>query len=215
MYIPALDHFLASAWTRWQIRGARPAAEPLVERDGWLLRLCGRARLTAWICFLLFAGGLVAVFTLQLVAPQPQRQFIIIAACYIVLALFATGFLVFVYWYRVTLDRDELVLVRFLVPRRRIRWDDVIEFQFAPGDELLKIRSRTGQTVAVYVSLHGLSAIRRCLWNLAPRSATLINSWIAADPVLTSLVPSWHCKEASLASDPFQPLTPETPPPGA
>ena len=209
MHIPGLNRYLASAWTRWQIRGARPAAQSLVVRDGWVLRPCWRARLAAWICFLLFGGGLAGVFALQLMRPLPQQQFILLTGCYILLALLATGYLIFIYWYRVTVDRDELVLVRFLSPTRRIRWEEVVEFQFAPGDELLKLHSKTGQTVAVYTSLHGLSAIRRCLWNLPPKSATLINSWITSDPVLNDCVPAWRCADAILADDPFQHWLPE------
>jgi hypothetical protein len=205
MYLPGLDQYLNSLWQRWQIRGARPEAQSILQGQGWLLLLCLRAKVTAWILFLLFGGMLVGVLVMQVLAPQPQRVFLLLAIACAAFAALAVYYLVFVYWYRVILDEQGLTLHRFLLPPRRLDWRDISAFSFAKRDELLKLRGQDGRTIALYLSLNGLSAIRRCLAAFTPATA-ILTSWSEADPALLADVPSWRCDEMDLEDDPFAPL---------
>jgi hypothetical protein len=205
MSIPGLEHYLGQLWQRWQLRGACPDAEPAVRREGWLLRLCFRARVSAWLIFLLFTGLLTAVLICQAVSPQPRRVFLLETACFSAFSAMGAYYLAFVYWYQVELDEAGLTLSRFLVPTRRILWEDIVAFDFKQGDELLKLRSRDGHVVSLYLALHGLSAIRRCLAAFTPLSTTQ-TSWATTDQVLMEHVPSWRCHEMDLEDNPFDPL---------
>lgn len=200
-----LEHCLGQLWQRWQNAGARPEAEPLVRREGWLLTLCFRAKLTAWLIFLLFAGLLAGVLVMQAVAPQRQRVFVLEVIGFVVFSAMALYYVVFTHWYRVELDEQGLALTRFLLPTRRLGWTDVVGFEYTPGDELLKLRSQDGRRVGLYLSLNGLSAVRRCLAAFTPLSATL-SSWNAADPALMQHVRSWRCHQMDLEDSPFDPL---------
>lgn len=203
MTAPGLEHFLARLWQSWQFRGAQPEAQPLFDREGWSLSLCFRARLSAWLIFLLFAGGFVAVFSQQ--AVQPQRKFVLLAVGYSVFMAMAGYYLIFVYWHRVLLDEEGISLFRFLVPTRHLRWDEIVEFDYKDGDELLKLKSRSGKKISLYLSLHGLSAIRRCLAAFSS-SSEITPSWSTADSCLMRNVPSWRCDDLDLEDNPFDPL---------
>src|SRR5205823_2194840 len=113
MYLPAVDQYLVSLWQRWQMRGARPAAQASVQGTGWLLTLCFRAKLTAWLIFLLFAGLLAGVLVMQAIAPQPRRVFLLEAIGFSVFSAMGSYYLLFAYWYRVLLDEQGLALHRF------------------------------------------------------------------------------------------------------
>jgi len=205
MHVPGLAQSLAQLWQRWQMHGARSDAQPLLDREGWLLTLCFRAKLTAWMIFLLFAGLLTGVLIAQVVAPQPRRVFLLEAVGFSVFSAMAGYYLVFVYRYRVELDERGLALSRFLVPTRCICWEDVVAFDFKQGDELLKLRSRDGRKVSLYLSLHGLSAVRRCLAAFTPLDTTL-SSWATSDQALMEHVQSWRCHEMDLEDSPLDPL---------
>ena len=205
MSIPIVDQYLASLWQRWQIRGGRPAAQAAFQGEGWLLTLCFRAKLTAWLIFLLFAGPLAGVLVVQAFAPQPRRVFLFEGIASSVFAAMASYYLVFVYWYRVLLDEQGFALRRFLLPTRRIAWQDIVKFSYTKGDELLKLRAQNGQTISLYLSLHGLSAVRRCLAAFTP-TGTIMASWSASDPALMKDVPSWRCSDMDLEDNPFDPL---------
>ncbi len=203
--LAGVEQYLAFLWQRWQIRGARPAAQRPPQGGGWLLTLCFRAKLTAWLIFLLFAGLLAEVLVMQAFAPQPRRVFLLEAIAFSVFSAMGGYYLLFAYWYRVLLDEQGLELRRFLLPTRRIPWQDIVEFSHTKGDELLKLRAQNGQTISLYLSVHGLSAIRRCLAVLTPTS-NIIASWSASDPALMEDVPSWRCSDMDLEDDPFDPL---------
>ena len=161
--------------------------------------------MTAWLLFVLFCGLLVGVLVNQAIAPQPQRTFLFEAICFSVFSAMAGYHLIFVYWYRVKLDEGGLELCRFLLPARHIDWEAVAAFDYKYGDEMLKLRSHNGQKVSLYLSLHGLSAVRRCLRAFVPLSTT-IASWTTSDPALMEHVPSWRCDEMDLEDNPFDPL---------
>ena len=108
MYIPGVDQYLASLWQHWQMRGARPAAQAPLQGEGWLLTLCFRAKLSAWLIFLPFAGVLAGVLVVQEFAPQPQDVFLFEAIASSVFSAMGGCYLLFVYWYRVLLDEQGL-----------------------------------------------------------------------------------------------------------
>src|SRR4051812_31317564 len=125
-----MNQYLVQLLQRWQMRGARPDAEPLFGRTGWLLTLCFRARLNAWLICFLFFGFLAAVLILQVVAPQPRRTFLLETTAFAVFSTMAGYYLVYVYWYRVEVDEQGVYLYRFLLPSRHIRWGDVVGFDY-------------------------------------------------------------------------------------
>src|SRR5207253_4034891 len=178
--LAGVEQYLTSLWQRWQIRGARPAAQTALQGEGWLLTLCFRAKLTAWLIFLLFAGLLAGVLVMQAFAPQPRRVFLLEAIGFSVFAAMGGYYVLFACWYRVLLDEQGLALRRFLLPTRRIAWQEIVAFSYTKGDELLKVRAQNGQTISLYLSLHGLSAVRRCLAAFTP-SGTIMASWSASD----------------------------------
>lgn len=209
MYVPGLEQYLTRLWNRWTYRGGRSSAIPWPAGDGWLLCLSRRARLSSWLIFLMFFAGLVGVFALQAGGGGwPQRQFLLLLIGYLCLVVLALYYLFFAHWYCVMLDEDGLKLRRFLVPTRSMRWDEVAEFQYADGDETIKIVSASGRKIAIYASLDGLSALRRCLNRCClPESgvqrAGLAKSWATVDPLLCQELPGWRCENWVFEHDPF------------
>lgn len=164
-----------------------------------------RARVTAWLIFLLFGGLLLATVVMQVVAPQPPRQFGFLPVGFTVFTLLATYYLIFAFWYRVELTEEELSLHRLLLPTRRIAWREIAAFRLEPDYETLTLHSASGTKVAIYASLNGLSAVRRCLAAFTPLSQTS-DSWATADPTLIDSLPAWRCHELDLEDNPFAPL---------
>ena len=201
-----MEYFLNQLWQTWQRNGASPQAEPLVHKPGWALYLCFRARVTAWIIFLMFVGGFVGVLLLQANAPLPQRKFVFMMGAYSLLASLGCYYLGFVYWYRVTVDEYEIKLRRLLLTTKSIEWQDVIRFDYQTGNETMQIYAADGRKIGLYLSLHGLSAVRRCLAVLVPNSEPLEESWIDPDTLLMQDVPSWRCSDQEIEGDPFEPL---------
>ena len=201
-----MEQLLNQLWQTWQYNGASPQAQPLVHRPGWTLTLCFRARVTAWILFLMFVGGFVGVLILQAHDPMPQRKFMVLLVGYSVIASLGCYYLGFVYWYRVTVDEAGIELRRLLVWTKHIAWQDVVRFDYQSGNETMRIHSADGRKLGLYLSLHGLSAVRRCLAVLVPRSESLEESWIDPDTLLMQDVPSWRCSDQETEGDPFAPL---------
>lgn len=82
----------------------------------------------------------------------------------------------------------------------------MISFDYQTGDELFKVHAEDDTKISLYLTLNGLSAIRRCLEILTPRES-LIASWALADIASMTDVPAWRCAEQDLAGNPFDPLT--------
>lgn len=200
-----LEHLLRQVWNAWILRGGRPHAEPHAGGQGWVLRLCGRARFTAWWIFLLFTGLLAATIILQRVAPMPPREFWLMVVGFALFALFATYYLIFAHRYRVVLTDQELTLERFLMRPRRIAWQAIVSFTFAPGGDVVRFQTDTGQKLGIYASLNGLSAVRRCLAAYGNLARTE-QSWSTIDPLLMQHAPAWRCDDMDLEDDPFAPL---------
>lgn len=199
-----MNQYLSNLWLQWQCRGASPAAQPLDDRNGWRLTLCRRAKLSAVLILLLFVTGLVGLIGLQ--AKQPIPDFALLLGGYLILVISAGLYLIFVYWYTVVLDPLGLTLYRFLAPTIHLDWEEIISFDFQEGDELLKLSASSGKKVSLYLSLNGLSAVRRCLGKLAAPSR-MINSWLLVDGRLAQHVPSWRCHPLDLSqTNPFDPL---------
>jgi hypothetical protein len=205
MYAPGLEQFVSKLWQRWQIRGARPDALPMLDREGWVLTLCFRAKSSAWLILLLFGGLLTAVLVTQGVAPQKHRDFLIETIVFAVFSTVSAFYVLFVHWYRVELNEEGLELYRLCVPTRQMSWVDVVAFDYTPGDELLKLRDRNGKIISLYLSLNGLSSVRRCLAAFTPVS-NIVSSWDKSDHALMQDVPSWRCDPMDLEDNPFDPL---------
>ena len=92
-----MEQLLNQLWQTWQYNGASPQAQPLVHRPGWTLTLCFRARVTAWILFLMFVGGFDGVLILQANDPMPQRKFMVLLVGYSVIASLGCYYLGFVF----------------------------------------------------------------------------------------------------------------------
>ena len=201
-----MDQYLNQLWQKWQRNGALPHAQPLVYKDGWSLTLCFRARVTAWMIFLLFAAGFVGVLLLQKHDPMPQRNFALLLAGYAAFASLAAYYLGFVYWYQVTVDESGIELRRLLIPTRRMAWSDIERFEYAANFETLNFFDREKRKIGLYLSLHGLSAVRRSLVTFGLVRRELEDSWTSCDRLLLDDVPSWRCTDQELRGDPFAPL---------
>jgi hypothetical protein len=108
--------------------------------------------------------------------------------------------------YRLELDATGLKLSRFMTRTKQINWGNVGGTEFSPGDELLKIYSYDGEKISIYLSLNGLSAVRRCLAAFAPECLQNSRS-IRADGALLRHVPAWRCGMMDLQGNPFEPLS--------
>ena len=208
MNAPGLEHYLAQKWQQWQVRGASNVAEPLVFREGWSLKLCWRAKLSAWIIFTMFSGGFVGVFLLQKFDPMPPREFWFLVIGYSVFASFATYYLLFAHCYRVTVDETGIELKRFLIPTRRLDWSEITVVQYNHGDETLKLTTPDGKKLGLYLALIGLSAVRRCLAAFVPRCPAFVTSFATSDKMMLEDVPSWRCSDKDLEDNPLSPLSP-------
>jgi len=140
-----VEYFLKQVWQQWQVNGARSEAEPLLFKNGWSLSLCFRARVTALVIVLVFGGGLVGVLLLQWHEPLPQQGFLFLLLAYLAIASFAAYYLGFVFRYRVIVDEGGIVLRRLFFLTRRFAWDDVARFEYAEGDETVRIHSHDGK----------------------------------------------------------------------
>ena len=195
-----MEYFLNQVWQRWQVNGARSQAEPLLFKNGWSLSLCFRARVTALVIFLMFGGGLVGVLLLQRHDPLPQQRFLFLLLAYLAIASFAAYYLGFVFRYRVIVDEGGIELRRLFLLTRRFAWEDVARFEYAEGDETIRIHSHDGKKMGLYLSLHGLSVVRRCLFVAVPNS----QARAICDQLLVKNVPSWNCDDGLIGNSPFE-----------
>jgi len=205
MHVVGVEQFLLPLWNAWVLRGGRPDAIPMDNGEGWLLTLNGRAKFGAWVFLPMFVTGLAAVIVLQMNHALNPREFWPMLIAYSAFTALYLYYLVFCYWYRVELTEDALVLRRFLIPTRTVRWRDIVGFQYVPGDETLKFQSESGVQFGIYLSLNGLSAVRRCLAAFTPLSQTG-DSWAITDPAMMERVPAWRCDEMDLEDSPFTTL---------
>ena len=192
---------------QWIISGASPVAQRLHDREGWLLSLCWRAKLSALTSSLMLLVANVGLVVLQIYWPEPlNAKRIAVFACIPVMIPLVIVIAIFMFYYRVELDSRGLTLIRFLTRPQQVDWCDVCYINFQPGDELLKIHSQDGRKISIYLSLNGLSAIRRCLAAYAPCGLDYIYS-IQSDKDLLKAVPSWRCSKLDLQGSPFDPLS--------
>ncbi len=198
---------LAKRLQQWIIWGASPVAQRLNDREGWLLSLCWRAKLSALTTCLMILVANIGLVILQLQWPEPwdAKRIAVFACIPVMIPLVIVG-AIFMFYYRVELDSRGLTLIRFLTKPQQVDWCDVCYINFQPGDELLKIYAQDGRKISIYLSLNGLSAIRRCLAAYAPGGLDYIYS-IQSDQGLLKAVPSWRCSKLDLQGSPFDPLS--------
>ncbi len=84
-----LEHFLTQLVLGWARRGASNEAISNPPGEGWILRLCFRARFLAVLWFVMFTTGLGGVLALQMFDPQPPRQFAFLLIGYSGFVLFS------------------------------------------------------------------------------------------------------------------------------
>lgn len=202
-----MKQYLSRKMQRWILRGADRNAQRLPGAEGWRLTICFRARVVLTFFSLSLTIVFVTLIARQILQPEPWtwRMVVVFISAPICVPLFIyCGFLMFLY--RVDLDSDRLTLYRFLLRPVHINWSEVTRIVFSPFDETLKLDARDGSRVGIYLTLNGLSAVRRCLTTFAPASLFHPDSMLANEALL-QIVPAWHCSQADLEGNPFDPLS--------
>ena len=174
----SMNQYLTHKLQQWTILGAIPQALPLRDREGWLLTLCFRAKLSSVLSCLMLLGVAIGCVILQVYFPEPlTAERIVVLVLAPILATVAVSCVIFVFRYRVGLDAQGLDLFRFMTSTQHLDWRSVHSIEFKPSDELLKILRTTRRSsrstclltdcplyVAVWQSLHRSASIICALW---------------------------------------------------
>lgn len=201
-----LQRYLTQRVIRWQLRGARPEADPMDFETGWILRLNPRARVASWACLLVFVGfTILGAITLR---DDPFSKRALPIYFFGALSIFGAYYVLFAWTYRVELRPESFSLQRFLLPTRTMEWGNVTGIQCTELDHVLKIEQSKGSPIGIYLTLNGLSEFRRCLQHLAPTpvgASCSANATFCGDTgmSLEEECPAWNCSEEELRRPPF------------
>lgn len=190
--------------TKWKSRGATPVAVQLVDRPGWVLTICGREKWALFLLSVVFSlAGIVCVILL-LIPPFKFDSFTLAAFVYFFLWFASVSYYRYISRLQVTLDEDGITVPQYLSPDETMRWADIASFEYSPKGESLDLHAIDGRTISLYLSLNGLSAVRRCIAAFSSVEMTR-TSWEEVDHLLMTNVPSWWCDTSLLGNNPFDP----------
>ena len=143
---------------------------------------------------------------LQKFAPMPPREFGFLIVAYSGFASFATYYLLFAHWYRVTVDETGIELKRFLIPTRRLEWSEITVVQYNHGDETLKLTTPDGKKLGAVSDADWTFCSPSRSRHFRPSLPAFMTSFATSDTLMLEDVPSWRCSDKDLEDNPFSPL---------
>src|SRR5262245_13416714 len=110
MYVAGVEQFVVHLLNAWVVRGGRAEADLSMDGQSWLLTLNGPEKFRTWISCLLVCGMLAGLLIMQSAAPAPPWPIWFSAVLLGIIVVVFFCCCAHIWWYRVELTKDELVL---------------------------------------------------------------------------------------------------------